>query len=197
MLRFLRIERPTTATLRPVCTATSIACCIRWTFEANEATRTRPWRCGMIWRNASPTSRSEPVNPRRSAFVESHEQQVDAAVAELGEPPDVGAEAVDRACGRASSRSCAARGPRRSRSRRRRCRAPSAPCARTRAGTARAATGSPSGSISRSSAALQQPVLVELRLDQPERQPRRPDLGHPHLAHAGTGARRRGPRAHA
>ena len=56
MFRFLRIERPTIATFRPVCTATSIACCIRWTFDANDATRTRPVRCGMIWRNASPTS---------------------------------------------------------------------------------------------------------------------------------------------
>ena len=37
MFRFLRIERPTTATLRPVWAPTSIACCIRWTFDANEA----------------------------------------------------------------------------------------------------------------------------------------------------------------
>ena len=36
MLRFLRIERPTTQTLRPTSTATSIACCMRWMFDANE-----------------------------------------------------------------------------------------------------------------------------------------------------------------
>src|SRR5437763_1495823 len=71
MFRFLRIERPTTQTLRPTSTATSTACCIRCTFEANEATRIRPCRCGMIWRNASPTRRSEPVTPGRSALVES------------------------------------------------------------------------------------------------------------------------------
>ena len=71
MFMFLRIERPTTHTLRPTSTATSTACCMRWTFDAKEATRTRPCRCGMIWRKASPTSRSEPVKPGRSALVES------------------------------------------------------------------------------------------------------------------------------
>src|SRR5438477_502672 len=71
MLMFFRIERPTTQTFRPTSTATSIACCIRWTFEANDATSTRPVSTGMIWRKASPTSRSEPVTPGRSALVES------------------------------------------------------------------------------------------------------------------------------
>ena len=36
MFAFLRIERPTIATLRPTSTPTSIACCTRWTFEAND-----------------------------------------------------------------------------------------------------------------------------------------------------------------
>ena len=71
MLRFLRIERPTIETLRPTCFATSIACCIRCTFDAKETTRMRPLRSGISVRNASPTSRSEPVIPGRSAFVES------------------------------------------------------------------------------------------------------------------------------
>ena len=71
MLRFLRIERPTTTTFRPHSTATSAACCMRWMFEANDATRIFPVRSGKIERNASPTSRSEPVFPGRSAFVES------------------------------------------------------------------------------------------------------------------------------
>ena len=35
----------------------------------------RPCRCGMIWRNASPTNRSEPVKPLRSAFVESQSKR--------------------------------------------------------------------------------------------------------------------------
>ena len=71
MFRFFRIERPTTETRRPVSSATSIACCIRCTFEAKLATRTRPCFVGMIVRNASPTSFSDPLIPGRSAFVES------------------------------------------------------------------------------------------------------------------------------
>ena len=71
MFMFFRIERPTTATLRPFAIATSAACCTRWMFEANDATTIRPERSGISCRNASPTSRSEPVIPGRSAFVES------------------------------------------------------------------------------------------------------------------------------
>ncbi len=71
MFRFFRIERPTTTTFRPHSTATSAACCMRWMLEANEATRIFPRRSGKIERNASPTRRSEPVLPGRSAFVES------------------------------------------------------------------------------------------------------------------------------
>ncbi len=71
MFRFLRIERPITATDRPHSPATSIACCIRWMFEANDEIRTRPRFVGMICLKASPTTRSERVKPGRSAFVES------------------------------------------------------------------------------------------------------------------------------
>ncbi len=71
MFMFLRIERPTTATFRPDSTATFTACCMRCTFDAKQAIRMRPSRTGMMWRKASPTSRSEPVTPGRSAFVES------------------------------------------------------------------------------------------------------------------------------
>ena len=91
MFMFLRIERPTTQTLRPTSTATSTACCIRWTFDANDATRMRPVSCGMIWRNASPTSRSEPRHARALGVRRVAEQQVDPAVAELGQLADVGA----------------------------------------------------------------------------------------------------------
>ncbi len=71
MFRFLRIERPITLTERPTSSATSIACCMRWMFDAKDEIRTRPCRAGMICRNASPTTRSERVKPGRSAFVES------------------------------------------------------------------------------------------------------------------------------
>ncbi len=69
---------------------------MRWTFEANEATSIRPLRNGMIWRNASPTSLSEPgvAGPLGVRRVAEHE--VDAEVAQLGETPDVRPEAVDR-----------------------------------------------------------------------------------------------------
>ena len=71
MFTFLRIERPTTHTFRPMEVATSTACCIRCTFDAKDETRMRPLRSGKIWRNASPTTRSDGVTPGRSAFVES------------------------------------------------------------------------------------------------------------------------------
>ena len=71
MFAFLRIERPTIATFRPRPAPTSIACCTRWTFEANDETMMRPVRSGKICRNASPTTRSDGVTPGRSALVES------------------------------------------------------------------------------------------------------------------------------
>ena len=151
MLRFFRIERPITATLRSTSAATSIACCMRWMFDANDVIRTRPVRCGMIWRKASPTTRSERVKPGPLGVRRVAHQQVDAAVPELGELADVGAQAVDRRvvelpvagvedpAGGGLDRDADAR------------RAPSAPCARTRGGTGRGRSASPSGSISRSS----------------------------------------------
>ena len=182
MFRFLRIERPTTATLRPVWTATSIACCIRWTFEANEATSTRPWRCGMIWRNASPTSRSEPVNPRRSAFVESHSSRSTPRLPSSASRPTSVRKPSTGVWSSFQSLVCSTR--------------PASvsittatlsgiECAiRTNSSRNgpicdRLALGIDLAQLGR----VQQPVLVELRLDQPERQPRRPDLRHPHLAH--------------
>ena len=77
------------------------------------------------------------------------------------------------ACGRACSRRCGRSGRPASRARPRPRRGSSAPSARARAGTGRAATGSSPGASSRSSAARSEPVLVELRLDEREREPRR------------------------
>ena len=96
MLRFLRIERPTIATLRPTWTATSIACCIRCTFEANETTRMRPFaqRDQRAERLADEPLRAGHPGPLGIGRVA--EEQVDALVAELGEPADVGLEPVDR-----------------------------------------------------------------------------------------------------
>ena len=95
MLRFLRIERPTMATFTSTWIATSIACCIRWAFEANRAARISPCAAGISVRNASPTSRSEPVGIPAARRSSSREHQVDAEVSELREPADVRLEPVD------------------------------------------------------------------------------------------------------
>ena len=176
MFTFLRIERPTTRPCGRPRRATSIACCIRWMFEANDATRMRPVRGGMIWRNASPTRRSEPVHARPLGVRRVAEQQVDAAVAELGELADVGLQAVDRrvvelVVARVQD---AAAGVSRARPRRRP--GSSAPSGRTRRLNGPSWIGSPSGSASRSSAARRRPCSSSFDLIEPERQPRRPDL---------------------
>ena len=64
-------------------------------FEANEATRIFPWRSGKIERNASPTSRSDPVFPGRSAFVESPRRRSTPRFPISARAPDVGLEPVD------------------------------------------------------------------------------------------------------
>ena len=96
MFTFLRIERPTTQTLRPTSTATSIACCMRWMFEANDATRIaagarRDELVEGLAHEPLGAGHARPLGVRRVA-----EEEVDAAVPELGEPADVGAQAVDR-----------------------------------------------------------------------------------------------------
>ena len=50
----------------------------------------------MIWRNASPTSRSEPVTPGTLGVRRVAEEEVDAAVPDLGQPSHVRAQPVDR-----------------------------------------------------------------------------------------------------
>ena len=71
MLTFLRIDRPTSATLRSSAAAASITCWTRWMLDAKLVTTIRPsarentsWR----WR---PTPLSDGEKPSRSAFVES------------------------------------------------------------------------------------------------------------------------------
>ena len=176
MFTFLRIERPTTQTLRPTSTATSIACCMRWTFEANDATRMRP----VAQRDDLPegladeplrAGHARPLGVRRVA-----EQEVDAAVADLREAADVGAAGRPPACGRSCSRRCARCARPGSRARSRPSPGSSAPCGRTRPGTGPSSTRLVVRIGLAQLGGAQQAVLVELRLDQPERQPRRPDL---------------------
>ena len=71
MFRFLRIERPTTATLRSSAIAASITCWSRCTLDANEVTTTRPGALPTTSCNTGPTLASDGAVPLRSAFVES------------------------------------------------------------------------------------------------------------------------------
>ena len=71
MLTFLRIDRPTSATLRPSAAAASITCWTRWMFEAKLVTMILPSareNTSSRWR---PTPLSDGEKPGRSALVES------------------------------------------------------------------------------------------------------------------------------
>ena len=71
MLKFLRIERPTSATRRSSFTAASITCWTRWMLEAKEVTMIRPLQPAKVSSSAGPTLDSDGAIPGRSALVES------------------------------------------------------------------------------------------------------------------------------
>ena len=71
MATFLRIERPTSATLRPSASAASSTCCTRWMLDAKLVTTMRPSARAKSSSSDGPTSDSEGENPRRSTLVES------------------------------------------------------------------------------------------------------------------------------
>ena len=71
MLTFLRIERPTSATLRPWAAAASMTCWTRWMFEAKLVTMMRPLQRANRRSRLGPTIDSDGDIPSRSAFVES------------------------------------------------------------------------------------------------------------------------------
>ena len=71
MLKFLRIERPTSATRRSSLIAASITCWTRWMLEAKEVTMIRPLQSEKVSSSAGPTLDSEGAVPGRSALVES------------------------------------------------------------------------------------------------------------------------------
>ena len=75
MLKFLRIERPTSATRRSSAAAASITCCTRWTLEAKQVTMIRPSQRENCSSSAGPTVASEGTTPGRSALVESPQRQ--------------------------------------------------------------------------------------------------------------------------
>jgi hypothetical protein len=71
MFTFLRIERPTSDTLRPSAAAASTTCCTRWMFEAKLVTTMRPSQRAKTSSRCGPTEDSEGAMPGRSTFVES------------------------------------------------------------------------------------------------------------------------------
>ena len=71
MLTFLRIERPTSATLRPFFSAACTTCWTRWMFDAKQVTTIRPSQRPNTRSRCGPTIDSLSLTPARSTFVES------------------------------------------------------------------------------------------------------------------------------
>ena len=197
MFAFFRIERPTNATLRPHSMPTSAACCMRCTFDANDETRMRPVRCGKIWRNASPTTRSDCGDARRARRSSSRRAAARRRGCRSRRACRRRCAGRRPACGRACSRPCARRG--RPASRATTAAASGIECA-MRTNSMRKGpswNGSSYGRLLPQLGLAQQAVLVELRLDEAERQPRRDDDRDPAPRASGTAASRRGPRGRA
>ena len=96
MLRFLRIERPTTATRRSSAIAASITCWRRCTLDANDVTTTRPGARADHLLQDGPDARlrrrrAAPVGVGRVAAQQQH-----PLPAELREPRRIGGRAVHR-----------------------------------------------------------------------------------------------------
>ena len=96
MFTFLRMERPTSATLRSSCAAASTTCCTRWMFEAKHVTTIRPRAWGKTRSRFGPDAglarrEAGAVGVRRVAG-----QQQDALAAELGQALDVRGRPLDR-----------------------------------------------------------------------------------------------------
>ena len=181
MFRFLRIERPITPPSgRPRARRRSPAACGGCSRRRTRS-RTRPCRAGMIWRNASPTTRSERVNPGRSAFVESPRSRStprlpsSASLPTSVRSPSTGVWSSFQSPvwkTRPGRRLDADADRVRDRVRHAHELEPERPeVDRPAVGVDLAQLGG-----------VQQAVLVELRLDEPERQPGRADLVHAHLA---------------
>ena len=90
------IDRPTSATWRSHATAASRTCWTRCTCEAKQATMTRPLRLRDDVGDHLPTSISDGMNPGHLGVGRVGQQQVDAAVTEAREAGQVGEPAVER-----------------------------------------------------------------------------------------------------
>ena len=96
MLTFLRIERPTSATLRPFFSAACTTCWTRWMFDAKQVTTIRPLQRPNTRSRCGPTIDSLSLMPGRSTFVESPHSSRTPLAAELGQARHVGGRAADR-----------------------------------------------------------------------------------------------------
>ena len=196
MLRFLTIERPITQTCRPAASEASMTSCRRWMCEANEVTITRPGASRMMRRSAAATTCSDSVSPaaRRSSSRPAARRRRPRRAARSGARsvrwPSIGVWSslkspvctivpwsVCSATATASGIECVTRANSTSNG-------PHA--ARRRPGRSR-----------RTRRRRHQAVLVELRLDQAERQPRAPDLAARRCRASRRAGRRRGPRGRA
>ena len=71
MFTFLRIDRPTSETLRPTTAAASTTCWTRWMLDAKQVTTIRPLQRANTSSSFGPTLDSDSDTPARSALVES------------------------------------------------------------------------------------------------------------------------------
>ena len=94
MLTFLRIERPTSATLRPSAAAASTTCCTRWMFEAKLVTTMRPSQRAKTSSRCGPDARLRRREARAVGVGRVAAQQQHAVAPELGQARDVGGLAV-------------------------------------------------------------------------------------------------------
>ena len=181
-MRLRTIERPITQTWRPHPSEASITSCSRWMCEANDVTITRPGASRTIRRSAAATTCSLSVTPSRSAFVESASSSARPASPSRANFARSVRLAVDRRVvdleiARVQERALI--GVQRDRDR-----------VGDRVRDAHE-LGAERPDLHRLAARVDldqlrvvaHAVLVELRLDQPERQPRAPHLGHADLAH--------------
>ena len=97
MVMLRTIERPSSATRRPLACAASSTCCTRCTWLEKLATITRRGALAMTSvEHRTDASARVGVKPGTSALVESDEEQVDALFAEAREVAQVGEAAVER-----------------------------------------------------------------------------------------------------
>ena len=96
MLTFLRIERPTSATLRPRAAAASTTCCTRWMLEAKLVTMMRPSARAKTSCRCGPTPALRGREARAVGVGRVPAEQEHTLPAQLGQARDVGRHAVHR-----------------------------------------------------------------------------------------------------